>query len=90
MRRKFSPFVPGAGPDPLEFDIAYAIKHDTFVPTTRRARSEWADHAAERIAARLRLIWDMERKEAPPLEPGAMRSMSDKSLGYDPNDDKED
>jgi hypothetical protein len=53
--------------DQLLFDIELAIKADTYVPTTRRARTEWAEHAAERIAERLRQHWEFTRKPGIPL-----------------------
>ena len=48
--------------DDLRFDILLAIKLDTFVPTSKRARSEWAEHAAGKIAERLRQGWEFMRK----------------------------
>jgi hypothetical protein len=54
--------------DELRFDIEFAIGFDTFVPTSRRARSEWAEHAAGKIAERLRRHWEFTRK--PGIQPG--------------------
>lgn len=54
--------------DELRFDIKFAISFDTFVPTSRRARSEWAEHAAGKIAERLRQHWEFKRK--PGIQPG--------------------
>jgi len=51
----------------LRFDIVLAIKLDTFVPTTRRARSEWADHVARAIAERLVKGWEFTRKPGLPV-----------------------
>lgn len=48
--------------DDLRFDILLEIKLDTFVPTSKRARSEWAEHAAGKIAERLRRGWEFTRK----------------------------
>lgn len=53
--------------DALRFDIEFAIKQDAFVPTTKRARSEWAEHAAEKIAELLRQRWEFTRKPGIPL-----------------------
>lgn len=54
--------------DHLRFDIEFAIKFDTFVPTTRRERSEWAERVADKIAERLRQGWEFKRK--PGIEKG--------------------
>lgn len=61
--------------DPLAFDILLAIKLDTFVPTSKRARSEWAEHVAEKIAARLRQGWELTRKPGIEKGPSAMAQM---------------
>ena len=55
--------------DDLAFEIKLAITLHTFVPTTRRARSEWADHASKVIAERLRLRWTFTQKPGLPLCP---------------------
>jgi hypothetical protein len=56
--------------DYLRFDIEFVIKQDAFVPTTKRARSEWAEHAAGKIAERLRQGWEFKRK-MPVQQPGS-------------------
>jgi hypothetical protein len=61
--------------DRLRFDIELAIKLDTFVPRSRRQRSDWAQHVAEKIAERLRERWEFTPKPGIPLGPGFMSGM---------------
>ena len=49
--------------DQLRFYIELAIK-DAAVPTSRRARSEWAQYVSGKIAARLRERWEFRHKDA--------------------------
>jgi hypothetical protein len=61
--------------DHLRFDIELAIKLDTFVPRSKRERSEWADQVAGKIAERLRKHWEFTRKPGIELGPGFMSGM---------------
>ncbi len=56
--------------DHLRFDIRFAISHDTYVPISRQMRSEWTDHAARKIAERLREHWEFKRKPGIQSGPG--------------------
>ena len=57
--------------DALRFDIELAIKLDTFVPRSKRDRSQWAEHVFEKIAERLRQHWEFKHKPGLTLGPSA-------------------
>lgn len=67
--------VPISEFDHLRFDIEFAIKFDTFVPTTGRERSEWAEQASGKIAERLRRGWGFKRKAGVEKGPGFMSGL---------------
>jgi hypothetical protein len=58
--------------DDLRFDIVLAIKLDAAVPTSKRARSEWAGYVAGKIAERLRQQWEFKKKPGVVLGPSFM------------------
>ena len=58
--------------DSLRFDIELAIKLDAAVPTSKRARGEWAEYVAGKIAERLRAHWEFTRKPGIALGPAAL------------------
>jgi hypothetical protein len=63
--------------DELRFTILMAIK-DTGVPTTKRARSEWAEHVSAVIAEHLRQRWEFNRKPGVRIGPSAMAGIEPK------------
>jgi hypothetical protein len=63
--------------DELRFTILMAVK-DTGVPTSKRARSEWAERVSAVIAEHLRQRWEFTRKPGLKVGPSAMVGMPKK------------